>query len=100
MKMFKKTLIATAIGVALIATAGCALTGGETAYTIEPVNGVCCKVTVNNTKDYDKLKFRLEKRADGSISVSLDESGVSSSDPAAVGASNVSRLIGMIPVKL
>lgn len=98
--------LAVACGVAL---SGCMITGGETAYTVEPIavgggGVICCKVTVNNTKDYDKLKFRLDKRTDGSISVSLDESGVSASDPAAVASANQAKLLdavmGLIPVKV
>ncbi len=78
---------------------GCLLTGGNTAYTIEPIpigtNGdaICCKVIVNNSKDYEKLKFNLEKKPDGTINVSLDESGVSASDPAAIAAQNQAKLL-------
>lgn len=96
--MKKRLIMACVVSLTFSA---CTLTGGETAYTIEPVptgggDIVCCKVTVNNTKDYDKLKFRLDKRPDGSISVSLDESGVSASDPAAVASANQSKLIDAV----
>ncbi len=80
---------------------GCALTGGTAAYTLEPVavgggNVVCCKVTIHNSKDYDKFKFEIEKKPDGTIIVSLDERGVSSSDPAAVASENQSKLIDAV----
>lgn len=96
--MFKKILIALPLASTLSA---CALTSGESAYTIKPIeisNGevVCCEVVVNNTKDYDKFKFNLEKKPDGTISVSLDEKGVSASDPAAVAASNNAKLLDAV----
>lgn len=93
-----KTILSCCISLTLSA---CALTSGKTAYTIEPIkigdnDVVCCKVTVNNSKDYDKLKFNLEKKPDGTIKVSLEESGVSASDPAAVAAANQSKLIDAV----
>lgn len=98
MNFFKKPLIALVV---LACLSGCALTGGKTAYTIEPIKVgsgevVCCKVTINNSKDYDRLKFNLEKKPDGTIKVSLDESGVSASDPAAIAAANQSKLIDAV----
>lgn len=79
----------------------CALTGGKTTYIIEPIKVgsgevICCKVTVNNSKDYKRLKFSLEKKPDGTIKVSLDESGVSASDPAAIAASRQGKLLDAV----
>ncbi len=79
---------------------GCALTAGETAYTVEPVETaaglVCCKVNVKNTKNYDKFKFKLIKQADGGMTVELTEEGVSASDPAAVQAENNNKLLDVV----
>lgn len=78
---------------------GCMLTGGNTAYTLEPVEiggkPACCKITVNNSKDYDGFKFKLKKDGDV-LEIFLDETGVSASDPAAVAAANQSKLIDAV----
>lgn len=79
---------------------GCLLTSGQTEYTLKPVvvggETVCCEATVYNTKDYEALQFKYTKNADGSMSVTLDEVGVSASDPAAVAAQNNSKLLDAV----
>lgn len=94
--MFKLIMLAAALCIS-----GCTLTGGQTEYTIEPVimadgSTVCCKVRVFNSKDYDKLKFKLVKQSDGSITVELDEKGVSASTPAAVMSENNGKLLDAV----
>jgi len=42
------------------------------------------------------LRFSLEKKPDGTISVSLDEQGVSASDPAKVAADNQAKLLEVL----
>jgi len=98
--MFKKTLLAIAITSSL-SLSGCLSTGGESAYTVKPleVSGgkiICCDVQVNNTKDYDKLKMKFSIKADGTISFELSESGVSASDPAMVQAENNAKLLDAV----
>lgn len=83
-----------------VLVSGC-VSMGETEYTLEPVvqadgSVVCCKATVFNSKDYDKLKFKFVKKSDGTIEASLDESGVSASDPAAVNAQNNGKMLDAI----
>lgn len=102
MKKFNLASLPLAIvGVLSVSISGCALTSGESAYTIKPIQVgtgevVCCEVVVNNTKDYDKFKFNLEKKPDGTISVSLDEKGVSASDPASIAAANNAKLLDAV----
>lgn len=77
---------------------GCMLTSGTTEYSLEPIEMnsgkiICCKAHVYNSKDYDKLKFKFETKADGSVIISLDESGVSASNPNAVQAENNKALL-------
>jgi len=98
--MFKKTLIALSISASLTLT-GCISTSGETEYSLKPMetsNGelVCCEAHVYNTKDYEKLKFKFTKNADGSMTVTLDETGVSASDPAMVQAENNAKLLDAV----
>ena len=97
---YKKSLVALAISGNLV---GCSLLGnsGETGYSVKPIiladgTTVCCEVEVQNTKDYDKFDLEIEKKADGSLKLSLKEKGVSSSDPAAVAAQNQSKLIDAV----
>lgn len=96
--MFKKTLVSLSL---ITALSGCMMTSGTTEYSLEPIvtdagKVICCKAHVYNTKDYDKLKFRYKRNADGSMTVSLEEEGVSASDPAAVAASNNAKLIDTV----
>lgn len=83
----KKVILGVAIAACLT---GClSTTGGETEYTIKPIETsggklVCCAATVYNTKDYQKLKFKFIQKADGSMELTLDEDGVSASTPMAV----------------
>jgi len=83
-----------------IVVAGCS-TMGTTEYSLEPMvqadgSIVCCKATVYNSKDYDKLKFKFIKKSDGTIEAVLDESGVSASDPATVNAENNGKMLDAI----
>ena len=76
---------------------GCSLMG-TTEYSLKPIETksgeiVCCEAVVYNSKDYQKLKFKFTKNTDGSMTVSLDEEGVSASDPAAVAAKNNTALL-------
>lgn len=72
----KKLLIVCLLGL----LAGCASlnNAGTAKYTVEPIvteaNGViCCRVSVENGKEYASLKAHIERRADGSYVVDLDE---------------------------
>ena len=100
----KKSIITVLITLSLT---GCIATSGTTEYSLKPMETsggdlVCCEAHVYNTKDYEKLKFKFIKNADGSMTVTLDEDGVSASDPAAVQAENNSKLLdavsSMIPL--
>ncbi len=82
-------------------TSGCMLTSGQTEYSLKPIETtsgelVCCEARVYNTKDYDKLKFKFTKKADGSMTVTLDEDGVSASTPSMVQAENNSKLLDAV----
>tara|TARA_R110000744_G_scaffold55770_4_gene117878 strand:+ start:640 stop:954 length:315 start_codon:yes stop_codon:yes gene_type:complete len=84
--MFKKKLSSVVV---LLVISGCQLTGGQAAYEAEPIEMnsgeiVCCKITVNNTKNIDLVEVNFEKSADGSVKLSVKEKGVNASDPAAV----------------
>ncbi|AIY65186.1 hypothetical protein [Pseudoalteromonas piratica] len=84
-----------------IVVAGCSSSMGTTEYSLEPMvqadgSIVCCKATVYNSKDYDKLKFKFVKKSDGTIEAVLDESGVSASDPATVNAENNGKMLDAI----
>ena len=86
------------ISLLAIVLSGCMLTSGQTEYSLKPIeksNGemVCCEAHVYNTKDYENLKFKFTKNADGSMTVTLDESGVSASNPNAVQAQNNAKLL-------
>ena len=79
---------------------GCQLltTAGRADYTVEPFvteagATICCKATIHNSKNYDKFKFTFKTNPDGSVDVTLDEKGVSASDPAKVNAENQGKLL-------
>ena len=71
-----KTLI---IACVLALLAGCASlnNAGTAKYTVEPIitdaGPICCRVLVENGKEYAVLKAHVERRADGSYVVDLDE---------------------------
>ena len=93
-----RKLIAVSV---LLALAGCVSITGTTEYTLRPIkisNGqlVCCEATVYNTKDYKKLKFKFKKNEQGEIEVTLEEDGVSASDPAMVQAENNAKLLDAV----
>jgi hypothetical protein len=96
--MFKNILIL----VLLASLSGCGLfRSGITEYSLKPIENskgemVCCEATVYNSKDYDKLKFKFSKNADGSMTVNLDEDGVSASSPSQVQAENNSKLLDAV----
>lgn len=74
---------------------------GVTEYELEPVvqpdgSVICCKATVYNSKDYDALKFKFKLAKDGTIEAVLDEKGVNSTDPAAIGAENNGKMLDAI----
>lgn len=86
--------------VLIFMTIGCA-SMGVTEYELEPVvkpdgSVICCKATVYNSKDYDNLKFKFKIATDGSIEAVLDEKGVNSTDPAAIGAENNGKMLDAI----
>lgn len=100
--MFKKTLIALSITASLSLT-GCLSTSnsGESAYNVKPIETntgkiICCDVTVNNTKDYDKLKLKLVIGKDGTINFELNEDGVDASTPSMIQAENNSKLLDAV----
>ena len=97
--------------IAVMALSGCSLlnTAGNSDYTVEPFvtdsgKVICCKATIHNSKNYDKFKFSLTAHQDGTITVTLDEKGVSASDPARVNAENQGKLLDalteLLPPKL
>ena len=67
---------------AVLLLPGCAAltNAGHADYALEPIitdNGaVCCKVQIKNGKEYATLKAHVERRADGSYVVDLDETAV------------------------
>lgn len=100
--MKNKSLLVFAV-VAYGLLTGCSMMtkSGVTEYSLKPVKGesgeyVCCEATVYNSKDYESLKFTLKKQSDGTVEVMLDESGVSSSDPASIQSQNNSKLLDAI----
>jgi hypothetical protein len=72
---------------------GCA---GVTEYEVTTPDGVIVKA--RNTKDYQTYSLNAQKQADGSYSVTLDEEGVSASQPMNIMSQNMEKLIDMIPV--
>lgn len=97
-QVYINVMTALLIFVAIIGLSGCALTAGKTEYSLKPIETskgelVCCEATVYNSKNYDKLKFKFIKNADGTMTVTLDEEGVSASDPAKVQAENNAKLL-------
>lgn len=103
--MFNKILTVLLV-LMVFSVSGCLSNGGESAYNVKPIETntgkiICCDVTVNNTKDYDKLKMKLVIGADGTIEFQLDEDGVDASTPAMIQAENNAKLLdavkGIIP---
>lgn len=74
----KTLIIACVLGL----LAGCASlnAAGTAKYSVEPIitdsGPVCCRVLVENGKEYATLKAHVERRADGSYVVDLDEKTV------------------------
>lgn len=95
----KKSLLSASI--ICLSLTGCVMTSGTTEYSLKPMETssgelVCCEATVYNTKDYDKLKFKFVKNADGSMTVTLDEDGVSASTPAMIQSENNAKLLDAV----
>ena len=73
--MLKTTIIACAIGL----LTGCASlnNAGTAKYSVEPIitdsGPICCRVLVENGKEYASLKAHVERKPDGSYIVDLDE---------------------------
>ena len=76
--MLKTTIIACAIGL----LTGCASlnNAGTAKYSVEPIitdsGPICCRVLVENGKEYASLKAHVERKPDGSYVVDLDEKTV------------------------
>ena len=76
--MWKTLIIACVLGL----LAGCASlnNAGTAKYSVEPIitdsGPICCRVLVENGKEYASLKAHVERRADGSYVVDLDEKTV------------------------
>ena len=94
-----------------VSLSGCSLlsTSGNSDYTVEPFvtdsgKVICCKAIIHNSKNYDAFKFSLTTNPDGTITVTLDESGVDASDPARVNAENQGKLLdamtSLLPPKI
>lgn len=88
-----------------LSLSGCLSTGGESAYTVKPIQKadgkiICCEVVVNNTKEYDKLNVKLKLKEDGTVDFELSETGVKTN--AAVAAESNNKLLelvtGVIPL--
>ena len=73
--MWKPMIIACVLAL----LAGCASlnNAGTAKYSVEPIitdaGPICCRVLVENGKEYAVLKAHVERRADGSYVVDLDE---------------------------
>jgi uncharacterized lipoprotein NlpE involved in copper resistance len=90
----KKLIVST---LAVLILSGCTNRAGQTEYDIAPFEKsdgttICCKIHVFNSKDYDRLKFIYNKGSDGSLVIELDETGVSSSNPAEIQADGNSKI--------
>lgn len=85
-------IILLIIGVLLV---GCS---GRAAYEAEPieVNGktVCCKISIDNTKDIDLVDVQYEHKADGSTKLSVKQKGVKTN--AAIAAENQGKLLDAV----
>ena len=90
----------------LLVLGGCANLNnhGVARYTVEPIvigeegdsaNSVvvCCKVSVFNTKDVGKVHVELEKGANGSVKLVLDEETINATDPTTAAQLSQLRLI-------
>lgn len=79
--------------------AGCASlnNAGTAKYSFETVatdNGpVCCRVIIENGKEYASLKLHVERRSDGSYSVDLDERNVRAFEGQAVTGGTVEAVV-------
>ena len=82
--------------------AGCTYPGSAS-YRIEPVviegQAICCAATIFNAKDYDMLKFTIEKKPDGGVIVSLTELGVGSSSATGTALEGVAEVIKVAPLE-
>jgi len=88
------------IAVIALMLAGCSSlnSAGTAKYSVEPIvtesSGViCCRVSVENGKEYASLKAHVERRADGSYVVDLDERAVKAFEGQAVTGGVVESVI-------
>ena len=100
MKKLTKVVVFAIAVFAIAVSSGCKMMG-STEYSVEPIvlsdgKVICCKATVYNSKDYDKLKFTLKKNQNGDMEVMLDEKGVSATDPASVAAQNQGKMLDVM----
>lgn len=63
---------------------------GSTMYRVTTPDGV--EIEVRNTKDYETYSLSASKSVDGTWNISLDETGVSASDPAQIMAGSMDKM--------
>lgn len=90
--LIMKTLI---LLITILFLTGCA---GRAAYEAEPISLdgkiVCCKISIDNTKDIDLVEVNYESYADGTTKLSIKEKGVKTN--AAVAAENQGKLLDAV----
>lgn len=90
-----KMLLISLVMFSLLVLSGCA---GRAAYEAEPmsIDGkiVCCKISIDNTKDIELVDVQYESSADGSTKLSIKEKGVKTN--AAVAAENQGKLLDAV----
>lgn len=106
MPMLNHLALACALLLCLVLT-GCKLGDlmpsglGKAEYSMRPFEKadgtiVCCEVSVKNGKDYKTLKVELTRDSEGNVTFTLDEGGVSASDPASVQAQQNAELLKLL----
>jgi len=99
--MFKKLIPIILLGAILAMSSGCTPSHGKINYTLKPVMDktgtvVTYEVNVKNSKDYESLKLKIVKDADGSLELTLDEVGVSASNPVSAALEGQAALIDIL----
>lgn len=91
---------ALAIACVLGFLTGCASlnNAGTARYSVEPIltdkgPPICCRVTVENGKEYASLKAHVERRADGSYVVDLDARNVKAFEGQGVTGATVEAVV-------
>jgi len=74
---------------------------GKAEYHVRPFERAdgtlaCCTVDVRNGKDYDALQVQMTRDVQGNITFTLNESGVSASDPASVQARQNAEMLKLL----